>query len=79
MAPDGGDLERVTAGPARDIYPTWSPDGQRLAFASDRSGSWDVHVVDLASGEVTRLTHSPARDESGLVARRPHHRVLLRP
>ena len=30
--------------------PLWSPDGSQIVFESDRNGSWDVWVVDVAAG-----------------------------
>jgi Tol biopolymer transport system component len=41
---------------------SWSPDGQRIAVASDRAGNFDVWVIDVNSGETTQLTHHPADD-----------------
>ena len=34
---------RLTFGPADDRYPIWSPDGKRVVFASNRSGSYDLY------------------------------------
>ncbi len=51
---------RLTADPADDRDPAWSPDGQRIAFASRRNGNWDLYILELQSGEVTRLTHDMA-------------------
>ncbi len=51
-------ITRLTAGPWDDRDPAWSPDGKTLAFASNRSGSWDLYLLDLESGKVTRLTSS---------------------
>jgi TolB protein len=45
-----------------DIHPAISPDGSRVAFASNRGGQWDIFVLDLPTGEVTRLTDTPAYD-----------------
>jgi len=53
---------RLTSGLWNDITPAASPDGQRIAFSSNRSGYWDLYLLDLISGEVTQLTHTPEYD-----------------
>ncbi len=55
-------LTRLTTGDWMDVHPAVSPDGQRVAFASNRGGQWDIFILDLLSGEVTRLTDTPAYD-----------------
>lgn len=55
---------RLTYGPWDDIYPAISPDGQSVAFASNRSGYWDIYLLDLSSGGITRLTDTLAYDAS---------------
>jgi TolB protein len=54
----GTEQVRVTEHPGVDTSPTWSPDGKKLAFVSDRSGSPQVWIVTLATGDLKRLTHS---------------------
>ena len=49
---------RVTEHPGVDTSPTWSPDGKELAFVSDRTGSPQIWIVTLASGNLRRLTQS---------------------
>lgn len=50
-------------GPA-DMYPAWHPDGQRVVFSSERSGSGlDLWEVDLPTGIQWRLS-SRAGDET---------------
>jgi TolB protein len=51
-------LTRLTSGPWDDINPSFTVDGKRLAFASDRNGYWDLYMLDLTSGDITRLTDS---------------------
>ncbi len=53
---------RLTYGAWDDISPAASPDGQRLAFASNRHGHWDLYVLDLATGELNQLTDTPEYD-----------------
>lgn len=36
--------------------PSWSPDGKQLVFVSDRDGGENLYILDLASGQVSRLT-----------------------
>jgi Tol biopolymer transport system component len=42
--------------------PTWSPDGTRLAFTSDRDGNPEIYTVSATGGAVQRLTNNPAAD-----------------
>ena len=60
---DGLGLERLTDHPAFDDQAALSPDGTRLAFVSTReSGSTDIHILDLATGQVRNLTSAPGGD-----------------
>lgn len=53
---------QLTDGAGASRAPRWSPDGGRIAFESDRSGDWDIYVLEVASGAVERLTESGAAD-----------------
>lgn len=46
---------RVTHDTYAELTPTWSPDGSRLAYSSDRSGYEAVYVRDVSTGEERRL------------------------
>ena len=41
---------------------SWSPDGARIAFISDRDGNEEVYVRDLETGQDTRVTNNEAPD-----------------
>ena len=45
-----------------DIGPTWSPDGTRIAFASDRDGDFDVYLMNADGSGVRQVTTEPRDD-----------------
>jgi len=53
----GERLRQLTEGTYRDSAPTFSPDGRRIAFLSNRSGSTQIHVMWLDTREMAQLTH----------------------
>lgn len=53
---NGGRATQLTASPAYDANPFFSPDGSRIVFNSNRNGSNDIFVVDTAGGTPVRLT-----------------------
>lgn len=52
----GGNAIQLTFHKAHDYKAVWSKNGQRIAFASDRYGNFDVFTMDALGGEATRLT-----------------------
>ncbi len=44
---EGGEARRVVKSPAREAYPKFSVDGERLVFSSERSGTVQVWSVNL--------------------------------
>ncbi|CAH0999446.1 Tricorn protease [Neolewinella maritima] len=53
----GGEATQLTYHEAHDYMATWSSDGRRLAFASNRYGNFDVFVMQAAGGPAQRLTY----------------------
>jgi Tol biopolymer transport system component len=43
--------------------PAWSHDGTKLAYSSDRAGTMDVWIYDLATGTATRATTNDSEAE----------------
>lgn len=58
----GGRAIPLTVSPAYESSPVWSPDGQFIAFASDRHGNDDVFIMPANGGTATRLTFHSASD-----------------
>lgn len=58
----GGEATRLTTQPSYETEPIWSPDGTKIAFASDREGGNDVFIMDSKGGEATRLTYNSAAE-----------------
>ena len=45
-----------------DEHPSWSPDGERLAFVSDRDGDREIFVLHLETGDLRQITHNDVLD-----------------
>ena len=64
---DGGDQEMLTAGDGDVANPSWSPNGQILAFAWTHGyeiGGFNIFVMDVAKRVPVQLTHGNGRNEN---------------
>lgn len=59
---DGGMAKQITSHTSYDTRPVWSPDGSKIAFASNRDGGFDVFVVSKDGGMAKRLTSHSANE-----------------
>lgn len=59
---DGRTVTQLTNDPANDLMPRISPDGQRIAFASDRAGNWDIFVMPITGGKPIQITSSASHE-----------------
>src|SRR5215472_15631211 len=59
----GGVARPVTMHEAHDTNPVFSPDGRRIAFSSNRHGSYDAFVVPTQGGKPRRLTFDSSADD----------------
>ncbi len=58
----GGPVRTLVADGSWHWSPRWSPDGDAIAFLSNRSGNYDVWVVDAAGGTPRQLTDWASRE-----------------
>lgn len=65
MNADGSDPINLTNHPSNDRNPSWSPNGEKLLFSSDRSGNYELYVLDIALGELTQITKSSTNSTQG--------------
>jgi tricorn protease len=59
---NGSGVQRLTDNQARDVFPRFSPDGNWIAFSSNREGNYDVYVIPTTGGKPRQLTFHTADD-----------------
>ena len=59
---DSQQFVRLTDNGHGDVQPAWSPDGQKIAFVSDRTGDAEIFVMNADGTDVVQLTNNPAAD-----------------
>ncbi|NLC57708.1 MAG: hypothetical protein GX774_12785 [Armatimonadetes bacterium] len=55
MNPDGSGQRQLTFDPGNQVEPALSPNGLRLAYASNEAGDYDIYLMTLPSGPKKRL------------------------
>ena len=56
----GGTPVRLTNNASADVDAVWSPDGTKIAFASDRDGNFEIYTMNADGTNQTRITNDPA-------------------
>jgi Leucine-rich repeat (LRR) protein len=62
MRADGSDVRQLTHNEVGDSSPAYSPDGEWLAFHSDRDGDYEIYVMRADGSDVRQLTHNEVVD-----------------
>lgn len=62
MNPDGTGVINLTNSPSYDFGATWSPDGTRIAFATDRDGNTEIYSMDAFGGSLLNLSNNAASE-----------------
>ena len=55
--PATGAVEQLTHDRAKDVEPTWTPDGEAVVFRSDRDGVSNLYAFRLDDRSIVRLTN----------------------
>ena len=55
--PATGAVEQLTHDRAKDVEPTWTPDGEAVVFRSDRDGVSNLYALRLADRSLVRVTN----------------------
>ncbi len=59
LALGGGGMQQIAEG---GVQPAWSPNGKRIAFASNRDGNSEIYVMNADGSDAQRLTNHKAED-----------------
>lgn len=74
MQPDGSQPTQMTTGSeANDIHPSWSPDGSKIIFTSDRGISggkpnYDIWIMNADGSNQKQLTTNGSRDDHAIIS-----------
>jgi Tol biopolymer transport system component len=56
------EITQLTDESGFSMHPSWSPDGTRIAFMSDRDGDWEIYLMNTDGTGITQLTQNSNSD-----------------
>jgi Tol biopolymer transport system component len=62
MNADGSNVRQLTDTPRFDENPVWSPDGNQIAYQTQRDGNFEIYVMNADGSEQHPLAAHPADD-----------------
>ena len=78
MNSDGTERTNLTENPWQDYWPSWSPDGTKILFNSNRDGSLHLYLMNPDGSDQTRITNlnafeatEPYSETNSYIDRRP--------
>ncbi|MHB9008018.1 MAG: S41 family peptidase, partial [Limisphaerales bacterium] len=74
----GGVARRLTSDPAGyEMFPRFSPDGQRIAFTGQYDGNTEVYVMPATGGEPARLTYTATLERDDISDRMGPNNIVM--
>ena len=64
----GGDAKRITPTQAQDYDFSFSPDGKRLCYVSERDANVDVYLYEIETGLTRRMSTDPDPDTAPVIS-----------
>ena len=62
--PSQWSFSQLTDQPGQELYPSLSPDGQSLVYASQAAGNWDIYLQRVGGTTALNLTKDSAADDT---------------
>ena len=62
MNADGSNQTRLTNNTFADTYPSWSPEGNKITFASNRDGNYEIYSMNADGSNQVNLTNNASND-----------------
>lgn len=62
---NGENPVNLSNSPSKDRYGSWSPDGSKILFESNRSGTFELYIMELATKQITQLTNTTYNNITG--------------
>jgi Tol biopolymer transport system component len=63
-APQATSFTQLTRAPGQELYPSLSPDGKMLIYASDETGNWDIYLQRVNGATPINLTKSSTANDT---------------
>ena len=61
---EGSIFAQITDDPGAELFPSLSPDGKAVVYASKATGNWDIYLQQIGSAEAIDLTKDSSADDT---------------
>lgn len=64
MDAEGSNVRKISFGGTYHDSPSWSPNGDKIAYVSRVENRFDIYVLDLRTNQIIKITENNARNEN---------------